>query len=174
MLAVTGMTNYYTFFSICVFLLLYFMVKLFCKEIKIDAKLFSMLALETLCGVLMTAVVLLPAVMSLKGNNRAGDLIFDHNLLAYEESGTVLRIIQSLFLPPEQGCGLFFSQFELNFSTCTLFIPLFGIIGAASEFLHNRKSWYSRLMAICAVIAVVPLLNSVFSAFNAHYYKCPY
>ncbi|MBE6872490.1 MAG: hypothetical protein E7493_01035 [Ruminococcus albus] len=170
MLAVTGMTNYYTFFSICVFLLLYFMVKLFCKEIKIDAKLFSMLALETLCGVLMTAVVLLPAVMSLKGNNRAGDLIFDHNLLAYEESGTVLRIIQSLFLPPEQGCGLFFSQFELNFSTCTLFIPLFGIIGAASEFLHNRKSWYSRLMAICAVIAVVPLLNSVFSAFNAHYY----
>ena len=171
-LALTGFTNYYFFFGICIFLLIYFIVKVACREVKLDKRLFAKLAVETACGVLMTAVVLLPSFELLRSIKRAGRSIFDVNPLAYEEPGTVLRMIMSFFLPPQQDCmeSLFFDGKQLRFSSNTVFIPLFGMIGVLSELRANRKSWYSRLIGVCAVIAVVPLLNSVFSALNSQYY----
>ncbi len=172
MLVLTGFTNFFTFFSVCVFLLIYFLVKVVCREVVIDKKLFAKLAVETALGVLGTAVVLLPAFYMLQGNSRASSTIFEKNLLAYEDQGTLLRAFQSLLMPPEPGCyqGLFFSSKELNFSNLSLFIPLFGAVGVVSEMRKSRKSWYSRLITVCAVILAVPVLNSVFFLFNNQFY----
>ncbi len=34
----------------------------------------------------------------------------------------------------------------------------------------RRKSWQTRLLALCLLIAFVPVLNQAFSAFNYNYY----
>ncbi|MGN0696362.1 MAG: YfhO family protein [Oscillospiraceae bacterium] len=171
MLALTGFTNYYFFFGTCVFILIYFIVKVISGEFVIDRKLFCRIAFEAAAGVLMTAAVLLPSYYVLCGNKRAGTSVFDGNLLAYEAPGTIWRILQSMFFIPDPCAnGLLFSSYQLDISSISLYIPLFSILGVIGVFRKNKKEWYSRLLAVCGIIAVIPLFNSVFSAFNGNYY----
>lgn len=173
MLALNGYVNYYFLWEECVFLLIYYIVRTVKKDYpRLDLKLFARLGAETLGGVAMSAALLLPSALSIVTNQRAGKLIFDANLLAYEDDGVILSIIQSFFLPPAfLTYAWYFDSRQLTLSTPTLFIPLFTVIGAAAVFRKNRKSWENMLLAICAVIACVPLFNSIFSMLNFHYYS---
>lgn len=170
-LALAGFTNYYFFFGICVFILMYYIVKVISGEFEKDIKLFGKIAVEAVLGVFLTAAVLLPSYFVLCGNKRAGNSIFDGNLLAYEDPGTIWRIIQSMFfLPDPCANGLLFSSYQLDIASVSLYIPLFSLVGVIGIFRKNKKEWYSRLLMVCAVIAAIPLFNSVFSAFNRNYY----
>lgn len=171
LLGLMGFVNYYFLFGCCVFILIYFIVKVFCKEYTIDKKLFAKIAAETIMGLLLCAVSLLPSYYVLKNNSRAGSSVFTQSLLYYKEPGTLLDVLHSLFFPPEpcNTKGLF-DSFGLNVASVSLFLPLFFVIGAAAVIRRNKKAWYSRLLAVCAVMACIPLFNSMFYAFNSNYY----
>lgn len=171
MLAITGFTNYYFLFGICVFLLIYFAVKVWCKEFVIDRRSFLGIAFEAVIGVAMAAIVLLPSFYALLQNKRASSSIFDINLLSYEESGTVWRIFYSMFFMPDL-CNIsgLFPNAQLNVASISLYIPLFSVAGVYSVIRREPKKWYSRLCSVCLIFALIPVLNSVFSALNSRYY----
>ncbi|MGN0664915.1 MAG: YfhO family protein [Huintestinicola sp.] len=171
MLALNGITNYYFFWEMCVFLLIYFFVKIARKEIILDRRLFGKLLTEAVIGCLIPMFTFLPTLYSLTDNPRAGNLIFDHNLLAYESPGTILRIIQSMFLLPEPcSMGVFFSTTELDQAALTLYLPLFSVVGVMYMIRKDRRSWESMLIGVLAIFAAVPLLNSIFSIMNGTFY----
>ncbi len=157
----------------CLFIMIYYIVRTATHSYpKLTKGLFFQLAAECLCGVGISAVTLLPVCKNITGNSRAGNLIFDHNLLAYEDAGVLLHIIQSMFLPPEMcRTGWYFDDVQLSLSPPLLYIPLFTVIGVACIFRISRKSWYNVLLTVCAAIACVPVLNSTFSAMNGNYYS---
>ena len=171
MLAVLAVTNYYFFWGICVFIVIYFIVNTLTKRFKSDLKLFFKIVLESIIGTGLSAVILLPSFFSLMGNTRASRLIFDSNLLAYESPGTILKIIQSMFMPPDLcNQGIFFSDYQLDIASVSLFIPLFSIVGVSYFIRTSKKSGFSVLLYVCGIFASVPVLNSIFSAFNQNYY----
>lgn len=173
MLALNGFINYYFLWEECVFLLIYYIVKTVKKDYPpLEPKLFLRLAAETLSGVAASAAVLLPSALSILHNQRAGKLIFDANILAYNDDGVIMNIIQSLLLPPSLlAYGWYFDSRQLEISPPALFIPLFTVIGVSAVFRRNKGSWENLLLAVCAVIACIPLLNSVFSMLNYSYYS---
>ena len=170
-LAVGGIINYYFLFGACVFLLIYFIVKTVCKEYRFTMRLFGRLAFETLSGIGICSAVLLPAAFMLSSNSRASLSAADLNFVSYEQTGTIWRIIQSMFMPPDPNSqGFIFWGKQLNLASVSLLIPLFLIIGTAVTIKKERRSFHVILLAVCAVFAVLPILNSSFSAFSGRYY----
>ena len=173
LLAISSLISTYFTWIFCVNILIYFIVRLATGTYpRLTFKLFLRVAIETFGGVFAGAMTMLPGLMVLSGNKRASNLIFGSNLIAYEDSGVILHIIQSLFLPPDI-CrnGWYFKADQLSMSPPALFIPLFLVVGVICMWRQNKKAWYSIILDVCAVIACVPVLNSVFSAFNRNYYS---
>lgn len=172
-LALTTLINWYFVWEECVFLLIYFIIRTAKGSFpRLTVKSFIQLAIETSFGIIVTAVLLLPAMITMLGNKRAGNLIFAKDLLAYDEHGVIARIIQSLVLIPEMvSTAWFFNDRDLNFANPALYIPLFSVIGVFAVIKKERKSWYSILLYVCMIIAAIPFLNSIFSLTNAQYYS---
>ena len=156
----------------CVFLLVYYIVRTATGSFpRLTLKLFIRLAIETVFGVFSAAVVMLPSLMILSDNTRASNLIFGNSLLAYQDSGVILNIIQSVFmLPAICRNAWYFKADQVSLSPPLLYIPLFTVIGVILIWKRDRRAWYHHLLTVCAVIACVPVLNSAFSAFNNNYY----
>ena len=172
MLFINGLISFYFLWQECVFILIYFLVRVIMKTYpKFDLKLFFKLGFETLIGVGMGGFMMIPAIKALSGNSRAGKLIFESNLMAYDSPGVVLKIIESMFFPPDFcGNGWYFTERKLSLDPPNLYIPLFLVVGVIFVVKNNKKKWYSILLGVCALFAAVPLLNSVFSMFNNNYY----
>lgn len=171
MLSLSCFINFFLAFSMCIFILIYFIVKVLTKDIKLDKKLFFKLAFETTAGIGSSAVVLIPVYFLLSSGNRTSNTIFYHNLISYENDGVILKLIQSLFFIPDQ-CrnGTLFPDLDLSISSQSLYIPLFTVVGVAAIIRRDRKSWYTKLIAVLGVMMLVPVFNSIYQAFNANYY----
>ncbi|MCR4646391.1 MAG: YfhO family protein [Oscillospiraceae bacterium] len=172
LLAINSLMSTYFTWMICVNILIYFIVRLATKTYpRLTVKLFLRVAIETFGGVFAGAMTMIPGLLVLSGNKRASNFIFGSDLIAYENDGVILRILQSMFLAPDI-CrnGWYFKDEQLSMSPPTLFIPLFLVVGVAFIWRQNKKAWYSILLDVLAVIACVPVLNSLFSACNKNYY----
>ncbi len=171
LLALAGFVNYFFLWADCIFIAIYFFVKLFTKEYRLDKKLFFKTATEIIIGIGVTAIILLPAFMTLTGNSKATKNILSADILVYQTPGTIARIIQSLVMPPDICAnGSLFSEHYLNCNSVALYIPLFSVIGVICVVMKNKKAWYSYLLYTCCVFMAIPLLNSIFSGFNSIYY----
>lgn len=171
MTAICAVTNYYFFFGEVVFVIIYYIVKIAAGEIKFSVAQFGKISLEAVLGTLCAAIVLIPSFISILNIPRASNTVFDDNFLAYENSGTVLKIIQSMFFEPDfMANGLIFNVKELNAASVSLYIPFFTVIGVAAVMKRQKRSWENILLYICMIFAAFPILNSIFSAFNSNYY----
>lgn len=167
--ALNALCNWFCFFGEVVFLIIYFVVKVWCKEYTLTKKRFFSLGAESLLGVGIAACLLLPSVLFMLANPRA----------ATESGGLVslfimkpiyfADLIRGMLMPPE--CGFYRGFFMQGlFNGGELYLPLFGLVPAAAYLLNKRKSFEARLIAICLVFMLVPVLNSMFVAFNSEYY----
>ncbi|MCR5718305.1 MAG: YfhO family protein [Oscillospiraceae bacterium] len=172
LIAYNCLMSCYLCWIFCVNILLYYIIRTVTGSFpKLTLRLFLRALLETVCGVCGGTMTMLPGMMILSHNSRVSNTIFGHSLLAYETPGVILRIIQSMFLPPDLcRCGFYFKDDQLSLSPPTLYLPLFGIVCVVYLWRRNKMAWYSVLLTACAVIGSIPLLNSIFSLFNLNYY----
>lgn len=178
MVAICAITNYYIFGTEVVFIVIYFLVRLTDKSFRINLKDFFCLAAESVLGVLAAAFVMFPALESLAANPRyEAGFTGIADMLLYENPWRYLRILQAIFIPPDiQGYTNFFPDFGdvypygSRWSSQALYIPLFGVSGVIAYITANKKSWLSKLAVICIAIALVPVLNSIFSLGSPLYY----
>lgn len=176
--ALCATVNYYIFGTEVIFLIVYFLVRLTDKSFRINIKDFFCLALESVLGVLAAGFVLLPAVYCLATGSRL-DAGFDsiRDMLLYETPWRYARILQAIFLPPDiMGYTNIFPDcmgdypHGSRFSSQQLFLPLFGISGVLAYILANKKSSFTKLSAVCLIMALIPALNSLFSLGSPLYY----
>lgn len=177
-IALCAFTNYYIFGIEAVFLILYFLIRLTDGSFRISLGDFFRLAAETLMGLAAAGLVLVPAAIYMLNSPRL-DSSFSGaaDMLLYETPWRYARILQSIFIVPDiQGYTNFFPDageaypFGSRFSSQALYLPLFGASGVIAFASANKKSWQTRLIAVCIVFALVPVLNSVFSMGSPLYY----
>lgn len=169
--AFMAILNYFFFTGQVVFVILYFLVRLTSKDFKIDRRKFFFLAFESVIGVMIAAVILIPSALAILGNYRIEERLYGTNLIAYGDKTILWRIIQSFFMIPDVPArpNLFSSE-SAKWASIAGYLPLFSMAGVIAFIQHKRKHWASKLIIICTIMAFVPILNSSFYMFNSSYY----
>ncbi len=180
MVALCALSNYYFFFGMVLFTVIYFLVRITSPDwdmfrrracIKRDVGRFAVLLAEAVLGLLLSAVLLLPAVMAITDNTRIGSYLTGWNGVVYSRSQIYSYILQCFFFPPDLPARpVFFPDADVKWSSVAGWLPVFGMTGVCAWMASKRKSWQKRLITVSAIFAFVPILNSAFSAFNYSYY----
>ncbi len=167
-----SVTNYYFFFGMVVFTVIYWFVRICSHSFKFKASEFLLMLFECVLGLLLAAALLLPSVMAIVQNSRLSSTMNGWGAILYGKEQIFLNVIQCFFFPPDLPARpIFFPGAEVKWSSLGGWLPLFGMTGVITYLMSEKKgTWLRRIIIICAFMALVPILNSAFSMFNTAYY----
>ncbi|MBE6788689.1 MAG: hypothetical protein E7539_03385 [Ruminococcaceae bacterium] len=168
-----SLCNYFFFFGEVVFTVIYFFVRVSTSKErwKITIPSFLGLALEAVIGLCLSGVLLVPSLITVLGNPRVNMFLNGWSGLVYGDSQRYLAILQCLFFPPDiPARPNFFPDANAKWSSLGAWLPLFGMCGVITFVQTHKKNFIRRILGISFVMALVPILNSAFSAFNDAYY----
>lgn len=169
--ALMAIINYFFFTGQVVFLILYFIVRCFCKDFKISWKKFGTLVLEAVLGTMIAAFILLPSALTILGNYRVSERLYGQDMILYNDKTRIARIIQTFFMPSDVPARPnLFSSNNAKWASIGGYMPLFSMVGVISFMKGKKKHWATRLTVICIICAFIPILNSAFYTFNGSYY----
>lgn len=169
--AFCAITNYFFFFGMVVFCVIYFFVRLGAKAIKVKLSRFLVFVFEAVLGLALSAALLVPALNAIMGNERISNILMGWNGITYGKEQIYLNVIQCFFFPPDiPARPVFFPEANVKWSSLGGWLPVFSMTGFFTWFKLREKSWLKRVLAICVLCAMVPILNSAFYAFNTSYY----
>ena len=172
MTALMSIINYYFFFGQVVFILIYYIVR-YCPSRepgKIANEVFH-LVISGALGLLLASFFLVQSVSGITGNSRLDNYINGYGIFAYEEGTTPLAILKAMFMVPDIiAKPTLFSGEQVKNGSLAVYLPCFSMAGVIAYCRIFGRSWKKRMVFVCGVIAFVPVLNSVFSAFNDSYY----
>ena len=169
--AVNLLNNYFFFVGQVLFLVIYFVCKLSTKDFRLTAKKFGLLAFESLLGVAMGSLLLVPAVLSILQNPRTIDLSSGWGFLSYSKVQQYFAILLSWILPPDSPyLTSIWSEGVIKWTSMSAYLPLCSLAGAAAYWKLHHGDSKKRIVGTCAVFALVPVLNSAFYALNSSYY----
>ena len=151
-----------------VFLIIYFLVKIFTKEYKLTKEKFIKLLIEGIIGVSLAAIVLIPSALFTLGNTRLSSKwsLTKMILLPFIDFIEIIRA----FIFPSEVMSIRGILSEYNYKSVELYLPIIGIILAFSYLIKNKKKWESILMIILCIFMLIPILNSSFILFQNTYY----
>ena len=169
--AVNLLNNYFFFVGQVLFLCIYFVCKLTAKDFRLTGRKFGHLLWESVLGVAMGCLLLFPAVLSLLQNPRTIDLSSGWGFLTYAKVQQYLAILLSWILPPDSPyLTSVWSEGVIKWTSMTAYLPLCSLAGAMAYWRSRKADSKKRIVAVCAVCALVPVLNSAFYALNSSYY----
>ena len=169
--AVNLLNNYFFFVGQVIFLCIYFVCKLTAKDFRLTGRKFGHLLWESVLGVAMGCLLLFPAVLSLLQNPRTIDLSSGWGFLTYAKVQQYLAILLSWILPPDSPyLTSVWSEGVIKWTSMTAYLPLCSLAGVMAYWRSRKADSKKRIVAVCAVCALVPVLNSAFYALNSSYY----
>ena len=169
--AVNLLNNYFFFVGQVLFLCIYFVCKLSARDFRLTGRKFGHLLWESVLGVAMGCMLLFPAVLSLLQNPRTIDLSSGWGFLTYSKVQQYLAILLSWILPPDSPyLTSVWSEGVIKWTSMTAYLPLCSLAGAMAYWRSWKADSKKRIVAVCAVCALVPVLNSAFYALNSSYY----
>lgn len=171
--ALNAIVNYWFFIGEVVFTVLYFFIRITDKNISHKFRKFLFVALESVIGLCVSAVAVLPSVLAILDNPRTGpdNFINGWNLWLYYSEQRVPAIIASFFFPPDMPSkqNMFTGQ-GAQWASMAGWIPLFGMTGAIAYVRCTKNDWLKKMIIACCIFALVPVLNSLFILFNHSFY----
>lgn len=171
MVALCAVSNYFFFFGMVVFCIIYFFVRLCSRAVKVSASRFIALVFEAVIGLALSAVLLYPSILAILGNSRLEDYQLGWNAIMFGKEQIYLNVIECFFFPPDLPARpVFFPGANVKWSSLGGWLPVFSMVGVFVLFINKKGSWLKRVIGICAFMALVPVLNSAFYAFNTAYY----
>ncbi|MBR0164041.1 MAG: YfhO family protein [Lachnospiraceae bacterium] len=166
--------NYYFFFGMVLFLLLYAVLRHVRKHtLRLLPKKIGSALSAGVTGMLLAAGYLVIAMTGVAGNTRLDNLLSGYELLVYPDAKMYFDILKNMVMTPDIiGRGTIFYSTAVKNSSLAGYLPMFGIAGGA-VFLHMKRRkirWLSRILGASVVCAALPVLNGAFSMLNTHYY----
>ena len=169
--ALSAVMNYFFFFGMVVFTVIYFFVRLLSGAVKVKFSRFAVIVFEAVLGVCLAAFLLLPSVLAIMGNNRISDILLGWNAIMYGKEQIYGNIIECFFFPPDiPARPVFFPSANVKWSSLGGWLPLFSMVGIFVWFSQRKGHWLKKIIGICIFMSMVPILNSAFYAFNTSYY----
>lgn len=162
--------NYYFFIGEVVFLIIYYLVRVFTKTYPFSFRSFGKILFNGCLGVGLAMVIFLPSIMFVLDNPRVNNAWTIPSMLFYDKN-TYLEIIRAIILPSDVMSLPNHSILNsYNYKSIELFLPFVGAVLAFSYVFKNKKNWISILFIICLIFMFIPILNSSFFAFTNAYY----
>lgn len=163
------------FVGIAFFLIIYFLIRYAIPQIKknmikgfgymisngVKLSLLAIISMSTI------AIWVIPTIINLLGNTRASNRIICADWFNIS-TNSILMSIKSFFLPAEP-MNYYFTVAPDNWMTNAAYIPLFGLTLVIAYIISN-KGWLRNLVLLLLVMAIIPVLNSVFYLFAAEPY----
>lgn len=169
--ALMATISYFFFAGQVVFCMLYFFIRVNCRDFRIDLKKMAALAMEAVIGVCIAGIVLMPAALAVIANSRVSQGLFGQSIVLYNDKTRILRIIQSFFMIPDAPARPNLLQTnKAQWSSIGGYLPLFSMAGVITFMREKKKHWATLLTWICILCAFVPILNSAFYMLNGSYY----
>lgn len=167
-----ALTNYFFFFGMVVFVVIYWAVRMLSGSFKFKASEFFIMLFECVLGLLLSAGVLLPTVLEVIQNDRLSSIMSGWGSVLYGKEQIFLNVLECFFFPPDLPARpVFFPGADVKWSSLGGWLPLFGMTGVIAWLKSEKKgSWLRRILVISIFMALVPGLNSVFSMLNTSYY----
>lgn len=166
-----AIVNYFFFFGMVVFTVIYYFVRIFSGAVKFKFTRFLIIILEAVLGLGIAMCLLLPSIMAITGNSRVSDFLTGWSAIMYGKEQIYANVLQCFFFPPDiPARPVFFPGAEVRWSSLGGWLPIFSMVGVFTIFKNRKGSWLKRLLGICIFMALVPILNSAFYAFNSSYY----
>ena len=171
MVAITAITNYFFFFGMVVFVVIYWLVRVFSGCYKMRFSRFLWFVFEAVLGLLISAAVILPTCYAVLANSRISEISVGWNAIMYGKEQIYLNIFECFFFPPDiPARPVFFPDADVKWSSLGGWLPLFSMVGVFAFMQQKKRTWQRRLIGISIFMALVPILNSAFYMFNAAYY----
>lgn len=169
--ALSAITNYYFFVGMAVFTVIYWAVKTITKAWEMNLEKFLRILAEAVFGTLAATFVLLPSFITVFSMSRTSSHMNGWSLWFYPDSRTYFCIIQSMLFPAEIPALQSFCDVNgIAWQSCSLYLPLVGVIGVLTYIRNNKKDWKSKLLIISFIMAMIPGLNALFTALQNVYY----
>lgn len=169
--ALCAVTNYFFFFGMVVFTAIYFFVRLFSGAVKVKISRFLVLAFEAVLGLALSAFLLMPSILAILDNSRISEVLLGWNAIMYGKEQIYANILECFFFPPDiPARPVFFPGANVKWSSLGGWLPLFSMVGVFVWFSQRKNHWLKRVIGISIFMALVPILNSAFYAFNTAYY----
>lgn len=168
-----ALCNYFFFFGEVVFVLIYFVIRTTTKKDKwqITFKKFLGIGFESVLGLCMSAILLLPSLITVLGNPRVNMFLNGWAGLVYGDSQRYLAILECLFFPPDiPARPNFFPDANAKWASLGAWLPLLGMCGVITFVQTHKKNFISKILGVSLIMSLVPILNSAFFAFNDAYY----
>lgn len=159
--------NYYFYIGTSIFFLIYLIVRI-CSEKEYKFRDGFRCVMFYGLGGLACAAILLPSALTLLETDKATSS-HDNFLLSVRWSLLhIFKMVKGLILPSEGVIGSAIGMRYAEYCSTTAFLPLFGAFFWITELKSKSKSksWSSRLMKVCLIIAFVPLGNGMFNLFS--------
>ena len=172
MVALNAFVNYFFFVGECIFLLVYFLLRItndkrFCNNLST----FFALAFESVMGVALAGVMFIPAILTCLDVPRTGQMLNGWDLVFHDPQQRYGLIFQSLFFPADIPARQnFFPNSAARWSSVSAYLPLFSMAGVISFIRYKTKHWAKYLAPIMLLFALIPGLNATFVLFNDNYY----
>lgn len=165
------LNSYFFFAGNVVFIFLYFIIKLIMGEYRISFKNFSLLVLEAVLGVGIGMVIAMPSFLSVMNNPRTDSFASGWGLVLYGQVQQYFAIIASMFLPPDPPyLPNIFTEGAIKWTSMSAFLPVVSVAGLIAFWRSKSVKWLRVALVTSLVMAMVPILNSSFYAFNSSYY----
>ncbi len=170
--AINAFVNYFFFIGECVFLVIYFIVRISCdKRFRISVGDFFCLAFECITGVLIAGALFVPSIFQVLDVPRSTNILTDSSFMFFGREQRYGLLLEAMFFPPEVAARTnMFTDANAKWSSVALYLPLFSMAGVIAFMKGAKKHWGRALIAACLVMAFVPGLNAAFTMFNNNYY----
>lgn len=167
--ALNAITNYFFFAGEVIFLGIYYFIKIVWDN-KNKIRTIGYCLLEGLMGVGISCAIFYPALIFTLRNPRVASHIPVSSYFLFDIK-QYIRLLKAILLPMEAMTSN--SSVEAHvYSSTSLYLPMIGIFLVICFFMADRKKenkWIKRTILVCALVALIPVLNSSFYAFNADY-----
>lgn len=171
--ALCAVINTYFFYGMCIFLVIYFIVRLKQSDnFKINVKDFFCLAFESIVGVMIAGVTFIPAVISTMEIPRVGNILTGIDFMFFEDGVNYGVLLETLFFPAEMMPEFkMFQTADLGYPSLAAYLPLFSMAGVIGFIKGSKRDkWLKTIIIILLIVMFVPGLNSIFSLFNSTYF----
>lgn len=170
--AINAFVNYFFFIGECVFLVIYFIIRISCdKRFRIGVGDFFCLAFESVVGVLIAGILFVPSIYQVLDIPRSTNILTDSSFMFFGYEQRYGLLLEAMFFPPEVPARTnMFTAANAKWSSVALYLPLFSMAGVIAFMKGAKKHWGRIVVAVCLVMAFVPGLNSAFTLFNNNYY----
>lgn len=168
---ICALSNYFFFFGMVVFTVIYWIIRTAGRCYKQSFGSFILMFFESVLGVAMASAILLPTFFAVIQNSRLSSISYGWNAITYGKEQIYLNILQCFFFPPDiPARPVFFPGADVKWSSLGGWLPLFGMTGVIAFWQAKKGHWARRVIGVCGFMALVPILNSAFYMFNSAYY----